>query len=144
MYRVKVERLVEKPIDFVFDKIVDHASYKQFPGVVSSKLLEEGELELNGKGALRYIDAGKMQLTERIIGFERPTHLAYHIEASKPFFIEMEKGEVTLKSVGQSTRVTWISEGRIKVPFIGFIMDKMFTKQFGKAFGSILKSISNS
>lgn len=143
MYRVKVERLIDKPIDFVFDKIVDHANYVAFPGVVSSELLEEGKTDINGVGALRFIDAGKMQLVERIVGFERPIRMAYHIESSKPFFIEMEKGEVTLTEEGQLTRVTWISEGRIKVPVVGVIMDKMFEKQFGKAFGAILKSIAN-
>lgn len=143
MYRVKVERRINKPIDIVFNMIVDHANYVQFPGVVSSELLEEGKLETNGLGALRYIDAGKMRLEERIVGFERPTRMAYHIEASEPFFIDMERGEVTLRTEGQATHVTWISEGRIKVPVIGPIMDKLFQKQFGKAFGSILKTIAN-
>jgi hypothetical protein len=111
---------------------------------VSAELLEDGKLEKNGEGALRYIDAGKMQLKERIVGFERPTRMAYHIESSQPFFIEMEKGEVTLCAEGQATRVIWISEGRIKMPLIGPIMDKIFQKQFGKAFGAILKNIANS
>lgn len=138
-----MERLVEKPIDFVFDKIVDHANYVNFPGVVSSELLEEGKTETNGEGALRFIDAGKMRLQERIVGFERPTRMAYHIESSEPFFIDMEKGEVSLREQGEFTHVTWVSEGRIKVPLVGPLMDKMFEKQFGKAFGAILKSIGN-
>lgn len=142
MYRVRVERLIEKPIDFVFDKIVDHANYVDFPGVKSSELLEQGKEDKNGVGALRYIDAGKMRLKERIVAFERPTKMAYHIESSTPFFIDLEKGEVTLQQEGQNTRVVWISQGRIKVPIVGPLMDKVFEKQFGKAFGSILKNIS--
>jgi uncharacterized protein YndB with AHSA1/START domain len=143
MYRVRVERLINKPIEQVFEQLVDHANYTQFPGVVLAKLLEPGKTEPNGEGALRFIDAGSMQLTERIVAFERPNFMAYHIESSKPFFIDLEKGQVTLSPEGEATRVVWISEGRIKMPLIGAIMDKMFEKQFARAFGSILKHISN-
>ena len=108
-----------------------------------AKLLEKGKSEPNGEGALRFIDAGSMQLTERIVAFERPTFMAYHIESSKPFFIDLEKGQVTLTQEGEATRVVWVSEGRIKMPLIGAIMDKMFEKQFARAFGSILKHIAN-
>lgn len=141
MYRVRVERLVNKPIESVFDTITDHANYTQFPGVKASVLKEQGNEEPNGKGALRYIDAGKMQLSERIVGFDRPNFMAYHIEASEPFFIDLVKGEVTLTQEGDATRVVWISEGYIKVPLIGWVMEKMFEKQFARAFGSILKTI---
>lgn len=144
MYRVRVERLIDKPIDQVFNQLVDHANYSQFPGVVIAKLLEEGSTEPNGVGALRYIDAGSMQLKERIVAFERPTHMAYHIESSKPFFIDLEKGEVSLSVEGQGTRVVWVSEGRIKMPLIGPVMDKMFENRFAKGFGSILKHLANS
>lgn len=142
MYRVRVERLIDKPIEQVFEQLVDHAKYSQFPGVVLAKLLEPGQSEPNGVGALRYIDAGSMQLTERIVSFERPTFMAYHIESSKPFLIDLEKGQVNLTAEGQSTRVVWISEGRIKMPLIGAIMDKMFEKQFARGFGAILKHIA--
>lgn len=141
MYYVKVERQIAKPIDEVFTLLVDHANYAQYPGVVSSTLLEPGSHEINGEGALRYIDAGKIQLTERIIGFDRPHRMAYHIESSKPFFIELEKGEVSLSQQGELTHVTWISQGRIKVPLIGPLLDKLLTNQFARGFGAILKAI---
>lgn len=141
MYRVRVERLINKPIEEVFERITDHANYLNFPGVEASELREPGEKEPNGLGALRYVDAGKLRLTERIIGFERPTHMAYHIETCEPFFIDLKKGDVSLQSEGEGTRVVWISEGYIKVPLIGWLMEKMLQKQFARAFGSILKTI---
>jgi hypothetical protein len=142
MYRVKVERVVPKPIDVVFDMLTTHANYGQFPGVVEATLLEEGSLDKNGVGALRYIDGGKMRLKERIVKYERPTLMEYNIESSEPFFIELKLGQISLEAIDNTTRVVWKSEGWIKVPIIGFIMDKMFEKQFAKAFGAILKHIS--
>lgn len=143
MYKVKAERTIDKPIELVFTMLTDHGNYSQFPGVKDSKLLEEGHTDINGEGALRYIDAGKMRLTERITSYTFPTRMTYHIESSEPVFIDLRKGEVTLYQEGQSTRVVWISEGNIKVPIIGPILDKIMQKQFTRAFGSILKSIAN-
>lgn len=142
MYQVKVERLIDKPIEEVFDQIVDHANYTRFPGVKHAELIEEGKQNKNGVGALRFIDAGKMRLQERIIAYERPFKMAYHIESSEPFFIDLEKGEVTLTQEGEKTKVVWISRGKIKVPLIGPLMDKLFENSFGKAFGAILKHIA--
>lgn len=143
MYKVRVERVINKPIEDVFEMLTDHANYANFPGVKESKLLEEGETETNGVGALRYIDAGKMRLKERIIGFERPTSMAYHIESSEPLFIDLKKGQVTLSEEEQGTKVVWVSEGNIKASLMGPLMDKLLEGQFAKGFGAILKSIAN-
>lgn len=142
MYKVRVERLIDKPIDEVFEILTNHAQYSQFPGIKKSDLLEPGNIEPNGKGALRYIDAGKMQLKERIIGFERPNSMAYHIESSEPFFIDLKKGEITFTEEQGGTRVIWVSEGYIKTPIIGPLLDRLFEGQFAQGFGAMLKHAS--
>jgi len=42
---------------------------------------------------------------------------------------------------GEQTRVFWISEGSVKVPLIGRMMDRMAERSFSKAFSSLLKTI---
>ncbi len=143
MFNVRAERVIDKPIEFVFNMLTDHANYTQFPGVRESTLLEPGHTDENGEGALRYIDGGKLRLTERITGYAFPTKMTYHIESSEPVFLDLLKGEVTLYQEQNSTRVVWISQGYIKVPIIGPILDKVMQQQFARAFGSIIKSIAN-
>lgn len=141
MFRIHVERVLGKDIETVFEAISDHARYDRFPGVSKSVLIEEGKDEKNGTGALRVIGAGRLELTERITRFERPTRMDYRIEKSSPFRVQHTKGEIVLKPEGEQTRVIWISEGAVKVPLLGRMMDRMAERSFSKAFNSLLKAI---
>ncbi len=141
MFRIHVERVLERDIDSVFEAITDHARYDRFPGVSKSVLVEEGNDEKNGTGALRIIGAGKLELTERITRFERPNRMDYRIEKSSPFCVQHTRGEIVLKPEGEQTRVIWISEGAVQVPLVGRMMDRMAERSFSKAFSSLLKAI---
>ena len=141
MFHIHVERTVNKDINTVFDALADHAAYDQFPGVDKSILVEHGHEEKNGKGALRIIGAGALELHERITEFGRPFRMHYRIEESRPFRLDHRRGEITLHRVGDQTRVIWISSGHIKIPLAGHLLDKLAGKQFSKAFASVLKAI---
>ncbi|TGN40197.1 SRPBCC family protein [Marinobacter confluentis] len=141
MFHIHVERTIAKDIDTVFEALSDHAAYDRFPGVDKSLLIEQGTDEKNGKGALRVIGAGALELHERITQFERPVRMHYHIEKSRPFPLDHRRGEITLQRVGDSTRVIWISSGHIKVPLAGHILDRLAGKQFSRAFASVLRTI---
>ncbi|MBZ2168774.1 SRPBCC family protein [Marinobacter sp. F4216] len=141
MFRIHVEQVLARDIDTVFEAISDHARYERFPGVGKSVLVEEGQDEKNGTGALRIIGAGKLELTERIIRFDRPSRMDYRIEQSKPFSVDHTRGEIVLQPEGDKTRVIWISEGHVKVPLLGRVMDRVAERSFTKAFRSLLKAI---
>jgi len=70
MFKIKVERIVKKPIDEVFEALSDHASYGSFKAVGVAKLVAEGDEERNGVGALRSIQTGPVKFWERITAFE--------------------------------------------------------------------------
>lgn len=141
MFRIHVERVLGKDINAVFEAIADHARYDRSPGVSKSLLIEKGRDERNGTGALRVIGAGRLELTERITRFERPYRMDYRIEKSSPFRVEHTRGEIVLKPDGEQTRVIWISEGAVKVPLVGRLMDRMAERSFSRAFSSLLKAI---
>jgi|TARA_R110001583_G_scaffold78183_3_gene212177 uncharacterized protein YndB with AHSA1/START domain len=144
MFKIKVERIVKSPIDNVFEAISDHASYALFKSVGAAKLLNEGDTERNGTGALRTVETGAFKVWERITAFERPIHMQYKIERSKPFKIDHYKGIIDLKDLGDgTTQVTWISEGKIAVPLIGRFLDSKMQKQGTIVFNSMLKSIES-
>jgi uncharacterized protein YndB with AHSA1/START domain len=142
MFDISVTRTVNKPIHDVFAALEDHANYKSFPGVDESELVEPGEHERNGLGALRRVVLKPFTLEERIVGFERPTLLRYQIEKSSPITFEHIIGEVRLTEKGDQTEVTWISKGYLRVPLIGnLVLDRMVQKRGGAGFASILKAI---
>jgi uncharacterized protein YndB with AHSA1/START domain len=142
MFKIKVERIVNSPIDKVFEAISDHANYGLFKAVGIAKLLNEGDSERNGTGAFRTVQTGSFKVWERITAFERPIHMQYKIERSKPFTIDHYKGIIDLKDLGDgTTHATWVSEGKIPVPLIGRFLDSKMQKQGTIAFNSILKSI---
>ncbi|HKK54726.1 SRPBCC family protein [Marinobacter sp.] len=142
MFHIYVERMIGKDIETVFEALSDHASYDQFAGVDRSVLVEEGDAERNGEGALRIIGAGPLQLHERITDFERPVRMHYRIEKSSPFPLDHRRGEITLQRSGKGkTRVVWISSGHIKLPLAGHVLDRLAQKQFSKAFDAVLQAI---
>lgn len=144
MFKIKVERIVKKPINEVFEVLSDHASYGLFKAVGTAKLLTEGDEERNGVGALRSVQTGTFKVWERITAFERPTHMQYKIEKSKPIRMQHNKGMIDLKDLGDgTTHVTWLSEGRIVVPLIGWALDRKMQKQGTKVFNSMLKSLES-
>ncbi len=56
MFNIRIERVLNKPIAEVFDALADHANYGRFRGIKASRLLEDGESEKNGQGALRFLN----------------------------------------------------------------------------------------
>ncbi len=142
MFNIRIERVLNKPIADVFDAFADHANYARFRGIKASRLVEDGESEKNGQGALRFLDLGSVQFEERITQFMWPTRLGYLIEKSSPLPFKHEIGEISLTEDGDKTHVVWVSRGRITVPLLGrFYFDGMFERQGVKGFTSLLKQI---
>ena len=144
MFKIKVERIVKRPIDQVFEAISDHGNYGLFPAVGMASLVNEGDDEKNGKGALRTVATGPFKVWERITAFERPVHMQYKIERAKPIKMDHLKGIIDLKDLGDgTTQVTWVSEGKMLVPLIGRLFDNKMQKQGTAVFHSMLKSIES-
>lgn len=151
MFFIRVERIVKKDIDTVFDLLSDHEGYARFKSVRKAVLLEEGHTEKRGVGALRELQGEKMIanlstcLTERITRFEAPVRMDYHIEKfTLP--LRHDVGEIHLSeeetAQGNFTRVVWISQGHVKVPVLGsLVLDKLMQKQGTAVFHSMLKTL---
>lgn len=142
MFKIKVERIVQAPIETVFEAISDHSNYALFSAVGSAHLLNEGKTERNGKGALRTVQTGAFKVWEKITDFERPIHMQYKIEKARPIKMEHYKGIIDLKDLGDNTtHVTWVSEGKMNIPLIGKLLDRKMQQQGTAVFHSMLKSI---
>lgn len=145
MFSICVERVIDKPIQDVFDALSDHENYAQFKGVDESNLIVKGMTEKNGVGAVREIIAGGSNLHEEIVVFEPPYTLGYKIIKSTPLPYDHQLGEISLREENGKTHVTWRSEGHIKIFLLGSLyFDKAIQKGGSRGFGSILKQISHS
>ena len=141
MIKIRVEYVLSKKIDDVFAAISDHENYSRYPGFTGSELLEPGTAEKNGEGALRLLSAGRTSFRERITRFERPHRMDYRVEEMKPFNLPHERGEITLKSQGDSTRVVWISDSRLNIPIVGSLLERLIERRGSAVFLGILKYI---
>ena len=137
MPTVKVTRTVHAPIDEVFELLTDHANYEQFRGVRASKLVQAGQPEPNGLGAMRVIDIGPIRFEEEITAFERPTRMDYVIRRIN-FPLEHEGGSMRFESVADGTRVDWVSTFHISVPRVGGILGGAGTPSIRLGFISML------
>lgn len=142
MFCINVNLTLNVPIDYLFEAISEHGAYTRFKAVRHAAVVEPGNTEQNGLGALREIHVGPLQFMERITVFERPNRMDYHIETSKPVSMQHDVGSIMLTALSHShTQVIWQSQGYIKMPLVGWLVDKKFTMDGSKGFCSILKQI---
>ncbi len=131
---IDVKILINAPVEQVFNKLSDHAGYANFKGIKSAKLLKTGDLEKNGKGAVRQINAG-ITFVEEIPTFERNQYFEYKVVEC---FINLgfqkieiplhhELGRVTFKEKEGITEVNWISIIELKIPFLKDMATKVFS-----------------
>ena len=140
MQAINVTRIISAPIEDVFELLSDHAGYSAFEGIRDAKLLNEGDEEPNGDGAVRRIDLGAVWFEERISNFKRPYQFDYRIIRSRPP-IEHESGCIRLQETREGTQVIWTSRFRIKIPILGAALSPLAARAGQKAFGSLLKAI---
>ncbi len=141
MLTTTVKHTIAAPVSEVFDRISDHAAYRQFPGIRASRLLREGRNEKNGLGAIREIEAGRARFVEEITAFERPWRMDYRILESRPA-IEHAGGSIRLEETPAGTAVTWTSTYRLKAPLVGGLMTRIAAPNVERMFLAILKAIA--
>ena len=141
MVEIRVEYILDRNVEDVFDAITDHEHYERYPGFDSSELLETGKTEKNGEGALRLLVSGGVSFKERITCFERPSKISYHCEEVKPLPLRHERGEITMEPIDGKTKVIWISEGRLEIPVIGSLLGRMMKRRVSGVFLAVLKHI---
>jgi uncharacterized protein YndB with AHSA1/START domain len=140
MRTVRVERTIEGPPEPIFDRLADHANYKNFRGIRGSKLLKEGKPPPNGVGAVRGVHVGPLRFEEDITAYERPTRLEYLItKLNSPF--DHRGGVIRLTPQGSSTRVEWTSEFGVPVPVLGRVAELGWWVALRRGFGRVLGDV---
>lgn len=144
MFHVHVTVTLPQSAATVFAALTDHDNYGQFPGVDEGRVLEPGSDHRNGTGALRVVRAGPLVLHERITAYEPDLRMAYRIERARPLPLKHEGGEIRLTALGEaSTQVDWVSTGRVAIPVLGPLIDRVFAAKVEPAFRAMLGYIGD-
>jgi uncharacterized protein YndB with AHSA1/START domain len=136
---IRVERRLDAPPEAVFEVVADHARYDRFDGVRRSELVEPGNLDPNGLGAVRWVWLGPLRFEEEITAFEPPWRLDYRIRDVKTLPFRHEGGSIRLEPDGTGTHAVWTSSFEIPIPVIGGAMDRIFKRQLERGFAHVLE-----
>jgi uncharacterized protein YndB with AHSA1/START domain len=136
---IRIERRLDAPPDAVFAILADHARYDRFDGIRRSVLVNPGDPDPNGLGAVRRIWVGPLRFEEEITAFEPPRRLDYLIRDVKPLPIRHEGASIRLQADGAGTHAVWTSSFEIPTPVIGRAMDRNLQGQFKRGFAHMLE-----
>jgi uncharacterized protein YndB with AHSA1/START domain len=136
---IQVERRLDAQPEAVFEIVADHARYDRFDGIRRSELVEPGDPDPNGLGAVRWVWLGPFRFEEEITAFEPPTRLDYLIRDVKTLPFRHEGGSIRLAPDGTGTHAVWTSSFEIPIPLIGGALDRMFSLRLERGFAHVLE-----
>lgn len=149
MEKVDVRVLINAPIEKVFDAVSDHEGYKNLIGVLSAKLLKNGDNEKNGNGAIRQIDAPGVTFIEEISAFKKNHSYEYKVlecyvnlgflRVTIPLIHEL--GRITCQEKDGGVEVNWISMIDLNIPLAKEITTKIFAFNGSEAFLFMLRQL---
>lgn len=132
MHQVEVHHHFSAPIERVWARYTDHASWSTWAGLGRVTLAREGTPAPNGVGCVRQFAAGGMGLQEEVLTFEPPHRMTYRIcRGGGP--IADHHGEVLMQPRDGGTDITWRCHFRSRVPGLGSLMRLGIARSFRSA-----------
>lgn len=128
-YVVRVGRIIEAPIEVVWDMIADARGFSSWGFMSHSSLEREGTPTPDGVGAIRNLGTGSFISREEVVVFEPPTHLGYVLLAGLP--ISNYRADVRLEPLGERRcRIAWVGTFESK-GLTGAIIQRFLTMVLG-------------
>lgn len=141
MQHVEVRKLIQAPLENVWDRYTDHVSWTRWAGLGNCRLEREGVPAPNGVGAVRAFSRfGITAVHEEVILFEPPRRMVYRIvRGGGP--IGDHEGEVLFEPRDGGTLVTWRCRFNSKIPGLGSLIRAGITRVFGAALAGLAKDL---
>lgn len=122
MRHIEVTRIFDAPLQKVFDRYTDHASWTQWAGLGQVRLAAVGSPAPNGAGCVRvFRNLGRDVTTEEVVAFEPPHRMTYRL-VGVSFPLRDHLGEVRFTPEGTGTRITWRCQFVSVVPGLGPVL----------------------
>ena len=139
MQKVEVQRVIEAPVQAVWDRYTDHVSWTEWAGLGKVRLEREGVPPPNGVGCVREISNAGFKLYEEVLSFEPPHRMTYRI-ARGLIPLKDHVGEVVFEPHAQGTLVTWRCQFNSKIPGLGGLFRVFITRLFRNALAGLSRS----
>lgn len=143
MHTIEISQTFAASREQVFATLSDHERFLTGNGL-SCKLLAPGESERNGLGAVRRVDAGSMVFTEDINVFDPPGAYEYRITELSGWLgrlvpIRHVQGRLEFSETAQGTRVHWMSRFEIRIPLLGWLLERILGHTLISGFRRLLE-----
>jgi len=139
--RVEVQQRIAAPIETVWDRYTDHASWTDWAGLGRVRLEREGVPPPNGVGCVREISSAGVAVYEEVLTFDRPHRMTYRVvRGGLP--IRDHLGEVVFEARDGATLVTWRCQFNSRIPGLGGVFRLVITRLFRNALSSLARRLA--
>lgn len=143
MQHVEVTRVIEAPIENVWNRYTDHVSWTEWAGMGTATLDRAGDPRPNGTGCVRVISNLGVKVYEEVLSYDAPTRMTYRVvRGGIP--IRDHLGEVTFEPQDDGTRITWRCRFESKVPGLGGFFRWLVTTLFTRALAGLAHDLRRS
>jgi hypothetical protein len=144
MHTIEISQTFAANREQVFATLSDHERFLTGNGL-SCSVITPGESERNGLGAVRRVDAGSMVFTELINIFDRPGAYEYRITELSGWLgrlvpVRHVQGRLEFSETAQGTQVHWMSRFEIRIPLLGWLLERILGRTLISGFGRLLES----
>ncbi len=137
MQHVEVMKVIEAPVEQVWNRYTDHVSWSQWAGFGRVRLAKEGVPPPNGVGCVRVFTAAGLH--EEVISFDPPRRMTYRIvKGIMP--IKDHLGEVGFEPQGNATRIVWRCQFESRIPGLGGVVRWFITRTFRQALDGLART----
>ncbi|WP_216917615.1 SRPBCC family protein [Nocardia noduli] len=127
METITVERVIDAPIDRVFEWLSVASNYTRAPIVLRERLVRPGTDAPYGEGAVRVLTWVIGRFRERITAYRPPHEFEYLVERSFPPS-RHEGGKLTFTEVDGGTSVVWTTVAEVRLPFGAGVVTRIVVK----------------
>ena len=137
-----VQRVIEHEVTSeaspaaVFALLADGSTWPRWSAIDSFELVEKGDGEPEGVGAVRIFRTGRVKSRERVVTAQ-PNEVFSYVLVSGLALADY-RAVVTLRPAGAGTSIQWRSTFRAKVPGSGWI----YQRQLGRFIGQTAKDLA--
>ena len=137
-YDSRFTRRIDAPIEVVWDVLTDHAAYRSWTPVPTSRLVTPGSSEPNGVDAVRFLGVGPLGTKEKVLVSEPPRHLAYTVVSGLP--VREYRADARLaEGDGNGTELEYTGSFRPLVPGTGPVLGLLIRTALSALVGSLAR-----
>lgn len=141
MQRVEVQRVIAAPIETVWARYTDHASWTDWAGLSRARVVRAGDPPPNGVGCVREFSNLGVSVDEEVVSFDPPRRMTYRIlRGGLP--ISDHLGEVLMQPHDSGTLIIWRCQFNSRVPGLGGVFRLFITRLFRNALSGLSRQIA--